>query len=72
MHWFAPVKKEDLIEMLAQRQLQEEIILNNAGRLVMAESIRDTGTHFLPGRDGVCEAIGNSRVEEFIELLRAG
>ena len=51
--------------------MREDLVRNSAERLTLAETIRDTGAYYLPGTDGVCEAIGISRVDEFIGLLGA-
>lgn len=71
VYWFAPLGKKDLVQMLEERQIREELIQNSADRLAMAGLIRDTGAYYLPDREGVCEAIGINRVDEFIGLLKA-
>ena len=69
VHWFAPISKDDLAGILQERQIAEKIVLSNSERLVDAGTIRDTGTHYLPGKDGVCEAIADSRIHELTELI---
>lgn len=70
VHWFAPISKDDLASMLQERQISEKAVFYFSDSLVAAGSIIDTGTHFLPGKDGVCAAIGDSRVDELVELLK--
>lgn len=72
VHWFAPITKDDLVSMLQEQQFEEDHIMNNASGLVLVDSLRDTGAHYLPGKDGLCEAIGNGHIHELIELLGGG
>lgn len=70
--WFDPISKDDLANMLQQRQLGGEQVANNAERLLTANIIRDTGTHYIPADLNICNSIATSRIDELADLLLGG
>ena len=66
--WFSPISHPDLIELMAVPN--EPVVEININRLIEDGSIKQIGNQYIPGDDGTCIAIGESRQDRLVALLR--
>jgi hypothetical protein len=69
VHWFAPISKSDLSNLLQEKGHIARIINNASERLALSGLITDTGNHYIPGNKAVCEQAANSIMSEILEIL---
>lgn len=68
---YSPLSKEQLLALLSREGVAADAAENTAGRLVLAQLIRDTGNHYLPANKEACELAAATIEPDLIKMLES-